>query len=253
MAHQAWLPESGPQADFTMMMKMTRAACAFLWLIWIAPNVALAAEAGGAWYAQFTPGFEHLQRGISYYDNGNYRRAHEQFSRAAFWADKTAQAQLGRMYSLGQGVNVDLARGWAWTQLAAERGYPQFSSIAATLWQALPPERRNTARAILEQELAPEYGDSVAVARTHLRMSAERRRATGSRLGANFLPRTIVWRPGSQADQVHFSGDTFYARDLWDFHRVVAFETRLFQAMASGRVEIKALELIEPETPDEPD
>lgn len=219
-------------------LKFRMAGCLGLLCLLAQPAVA----SDDFWYAEFTPGFEFLREGIAYYESGDYERALEKFESAAFWADKTAQAQLGRMHALGQGVVRDPARGWAWLKLAAERGYPQFVSTTDTVWEALPPGQRDKATTILEEELEPEYGDDVAIPRTDRRMSRDLRRTTGSRLGANYYPRTIEHHAAEEGGEAYFSGETFYARDLWDFRRIVELETKLFKARASGRVEIRELE-----------
>jgi hypothetical protein len=203
-------------------------------------------DAHGIWYAQHTPSYEFLQKGTLYYANESYEKAYAQFMHAAWWADKLAHAQLGRMYSLGQGVSRDPARGWAWLRLASEREYPQFVTTANTVWEALDEQQRGQAIAIFEHELEPKYGDAVAIDRTHLRMWRRLRQATGSRLGASYLPTEIIDQPGGNYT-VHTTGDVFYARHMWDFHRIVELETNLYKGQAEGRVELRELEIIEPD------
>lgn len=237
-------------------MPLRKSVCLITFTILFVPGLSLSAgptsHLNARNYAQNTPGYDHLQDGARAYLNEDYRRAYGNFIAAARWADKVAQAQLGHMYFLGQGVERNPARGWAWMALAAERDYPQYAAVAREFWANLTSGQQRAALAIYEQELQPEFGDDVAVPRASMRMTRDRMRITGSRVGNISFARTIVNRPGDYFNDTYISADTFYARDRWDFERIIAFEARLFQERARGRVELKELEIHEPDDAEPP-
>lgn len=194
-------------------------------------------------YARNAPGTQYLERGNRFYEQGDFDAAAGYYRLAARWADKLAQFNLGMLHVNGKGVPRDPLRGWAWIELASERGYPTYEAVADDIWDQLSEDHRKAARAILEQELEPEFGDEVAVRRTSNAMRRERNSTTsgGSRVGANRV-RYVVSRDGTFE-----SGEQFLRDELWDFEKIIAFETRLYKAMASGSVTVRELELPEDE------
>jgi hypothetical protein len=69
-------------------------------------------------------------------------------------------------------------------------------------------------------------------------MDRERRRATGSRLGSigNLV---IVDRSGQSR-----RGEEFYRAEAWDFRQIVELESRIYDAIGSGRVTLRDLEVV---------
>lgn len=193
-------------------------------------------------FAEHTPGYPLVQKGTRFYESGFYSSAIRQFERAAHWADKMAQHNLGVMHYLGQGFERDLARAWAWFELAAERGYPEFVNTADAVWAELDEAQRRRARSILE-ELEPHYGDAVAVPRTHRRMERERRNVTGSRTGS--VGRVTVIDGAGTHD-----GEHYFAEEKWNFRHIIQIESRVFEALARGNVSIGPLNLLDDEQPD---
>ena len=116
---------------------------------------------------------------------------------------------------------------------AAERQYPKIVEIVDYVERELDDEQIARAKTILEEELLPEYGDEVAIPRTARRMERQRRRATGSRLGT-IGALTVIDRSGRTR-----SGHEFFSDEKWDFHQVVELETRLFEGLSRGRVELR--------------
>lgn len=212
-----------------------------------AAGLSQAALASEMDYAEHTPGSDFHAHGSRAYHAGNYGRAMANFRRAAEWADKLSQHNIGVMYYHGQGVDKDLPRALAWFRLAAERNYPQIVEMVQQVESELEPAQIARAETILEEELLPEYGDAVAVSRTARRMERERRRATGSRTGA-VGALTVIDRSGRTR-----MGHEFYNKDKWDFFRVVEFESELFDALSRGRVELRDFEVDENSTPDSED
>jgi len=192
-------------------------------------------------YAANAPGTPFLERGNQFFRQGDYEEAVGNFRIAARWADKLAQFNLGLMYVNGDGVARDPLRGWAWIKLSAERGYPKNVQLAKEIWDRLKPEHREIAQRILDEELKPEFGDEVAIPRTANEMRRTRARTTsgGSRVGAN----RVVYV--TDRDGTFQSGNQFFRDELWDFRKIVQFETRLHKAGGTGNVSLGELELVE--------
>lgn len=189
-------------------------------------------------YAINTPSWIHMVEGLRSYRHGEFRRAFGRFRLASNWANKHGQAWIGWMYTLGQGVEKDVPRAYAWLKLAAERGYPTFVEDVQALSEAMSPVELAHGELILTHELLPELGDEVAVRRTSMEMWTERMRVTGSRVGyTGRLQRVEHSNLGS------FYGGAFYAADRWNFERVIEFETKVHSAMAKTSVELRDLYL----------
>lgn len=188
--------------------------------------------------AEHTPGYSFAVDAQRSWEHGRYFDARHRFQRAAWWADKFAQYNLGVIHYRGDGVDRDPGRAWAWFDLAAERDYPAFVEMAEAVWAELDEKARRRATAI-RKELEPRYGDEAAVERTAKYMERQRRSVTGSRLGfVGFLQ--IVEASGNVR-----SGDEFYAEEKWDFRQVVQREKQIFDAMANARVSIGEFKVVE--------
>lgn len=103
-------------------------------------------------FAEHTPGYRSLAEGNRFYENGGYFNAHQRFEKAACWAEKMAQHNLGVMGYSGEGVERDPARAWAWFQLSAERDYPEFVGIANAVRDELDPDAHRRGQRIREEE-----------------------------------------------------------------------------------------------------
>lgn len=200
------------------------------------------AQASPFHFAEHTPGFDIFADAQRAYDSGFHFSAFHKFRRAAHWADKMAQHNLGVMIYRGEGVDRDPARAWAWFELSAERGYPELVGIANAVWDELEPGQRKRARRILEEELEPRYGDEVAVPRTARRMERERRNIAGSRVG--FVGNMQVYDVGTVGAR---SGEEYFDSEKWDFRKVMQREKQVFEALARGRVTIGDLEFVDDE------
>lgn len=185
---------------------------------------------------EHVPGFQSYQQGIRDYNEGRLFSARHYFLVAARYGDKVAQYNLGVMYFNGEGIPADRIRGWAWFDLAAERGYPQMVETALDAWDLLDDAQRTQATA-LRDELEARFGDAVVVPRVAAMMERIRRNPTGSRTGHVSGTLQIYDRSGMQR-----SGDEFYAEERWDYREIVRIETQLFEQLARGRVEIGEIE-----------
>lgn len=194
-------------------------------------------------YADNAPGTQFLERGNMFYRQGDYEEAVGNYRLAARWADKLAQFNLGMMYVNGDGVERDPLRGWAWIKLSAERGYPKNVQLAEEIWDQLDPQHRKIAKRILNEELKPEFGDEVAVPRTtnEMKRMLARKTSGGSRVGANRVAYVTA------RDGTFMSGDQFFRDELWDFRKIVQFETRLHKSIGAGRVTLGDFETVDDE------
>ncbi|MBS3744295.1 MAG: sel1 repeat family protein [Wenzhouxiangellaceae bacterium] len=192
-------------------------------------------------YAQNAPGTQFLERGNMFFRQGDYDAAVGNFRLAAHWADKLAQFNLGMMYVNGDGVDRDPLRGWAWIKLSAERGYPKNAAVAADIRNQFTDEHRKVAKKILEKELKPRFGDEVAIPRTSNEMKRMLARDTsgGSRVGVN----RAIYVTGR--DGTFVSGDQFFRDELWNFEKIVRFETRLHKAIGDGNVILRDFQTLE--------
>lgn len=185
---------------------------------------------------EHVPGFQSYQQGIRDYNEGRLFSARHYFLVAARYGDKVAQYNLGVMYFNGEGMPADRVRGWAWFDLAAERGYPQMVETALDAWSFLDAAEQMQATTYRD-ELAAEFGDAVVVPRVANMMERARRNPTGSRTGHVSGMLQIYDRSGMQR-----SGEEFYAAERWDYREIVRIETQLFEQLARGRVEIGEIE-----------
>ncbi|MDT8448809.1 MAG: hypothetical protein RQ847_01425 [Wenzhouxiangellaceae bacterium] len=226
-----------------MQIRRTGLMAAVLAALLLAPLAGAAQVVNINNYARNAPGTPFTERGVRFFRQGDYQAASGNFRLAARWADKLAQFNLGLMYVNGHGVERDPLRGWAWLELSAERGYPKYLRIADEVWDQFSDKHRKVAKRILEEELKPEYGDQVAIARTDREMERMLARKTsgGSRVGAN----RVVYVTDRGGNFV--SGNQFFRDGLWDFDKIVQFETRLQKAVGAGNVTLREMELIDDE------
>ena len=155
--------------------------------------------------------------GVRALERGRRGEAAALFKLAARHADKPSQAMLAEMYFTGNGVDQDRARGYAWMDLAAERGWPTFVLIRERYWSELSEDER--ARAVtVGHGIYEEYEDAVAKPRLERQLRRGRRESTGSRVGGG--GNTVVETPsglygsGTRAhvfDRRHWEPDHYWA------------------------------------------
>jgi uncharacterized protein len=114
----------------------------------------------------------------------NWGDAANAFRIAARYADKYSQHRLSLMHWYGVGVAVDRVEAYIWSDLAAERGYPQFLAIRERMWRELTPEQQ-AAVAQRGEALYAEFGDPTAKKRFEAALAQGRRQVTGSHTGFN--------------------------------------------------------------------
>ncbi|HDS1145042.1 MULTISPECIES: SEL1-like repeat protein [Stenotrophomonas] len=122
--------------------------------------------------------------GMQARERGRHEEARNDFRNAARYGDKLSQAALADMLWNGQGGPVDRALGYAWMDLAAERGTEWLVVQRERFWEALSADER--ARAVREgRALYAEFGDPAATPRLERELRAGSMQQTGSRAGWN--------------------------------------------------------------------
>ena len=116
--------------------------------------------------------------------------------KAASYADKPAQAMLASMYWNGDGTPKDRPRGYAWMDLAADRGYQDLLIQREKYWAQLSASERQ--RAVSEgRQIYAQYNDEQGLRKLDqvLRQTADQ--ATGSRTGFGGNNLTVRLRGGA--------------------------------------------------------
>ena len=136
---------------------------------------------------------EHYRRlGLRAWDGGHRDMAVRYLTHAARYADKAAQLALAFVYLEGTpAVPADKARAYAWADIAAERGYPEFLAVRERLWEALDASEQQRAREV-GAKLMSEYGDAVAKRRLEMLLRTGLSRKTGTRTGSQVGALAVV-------------------------------------------------------------
>lgn len=122
--------------------------------------------------------------GMQARERGRHEEARNDFRNAARYGDKLSQAALADMLWNGQGGPADRALGYAWMDLAAERGTEWLVVQRERFWEALSADERE--RAVREgRALYAEFGDPAATPRLERELRAGSMQQTGSRAGWN--------------------------------------------------------------------
>ncbi len=175
----------------------------------------------------YHPDMASRKEAMEAYGRGDYKVALGLFRRASRFADKGSQAMLAEMYWKGQGVAQDRAMAYAFSDLAAERGYRALLAIRESYWQQL--DAAEQARAIADgQAVYAEYGDDVAKPRMAAQLRRGLDQATGSRLGYISFLSVASPKNKNRAGDINgavispqdligssVAGDAYYAPKYW--------------------------------------
>jgi uncharacterized protein len=189
------------------------------------------------------PDMKYRSEGWEAYQKGDYAVALGNFTRAASYGDKPSQAMLAEMYWQGRGVPIDRAMGYAWADVAAERGYPVFVGLRERYWLQLQQEER--AR-VLESgpALMAEYGDAVTKERLARHMRQHVWRAERSALTAG--PPAEVRLPGPNGDYIRIDGRMFHSPAFWDPAQYQAWQDAQWKDLPKGKVDVGDVETVAP-------
>jgi hypothetical protein len=133
-------------------------------------------------FDRYHPDQYYRQLGFEAWDKGDADGAVKLFQRAARYADKPSQLALAFAY-WGEGPIQNRPLAYAWADVAAERGYPDFLSVRERYWEALEESERESAKKI-GASLADEYGDARAKKRLESLLRQGLSKKTGSRTGS---------------------------------------------------------------------
>lgn len=158
------------------------------------------------------PDMKYRLSGLRWYDQKNFKRAMEDFRRAARYGDKPSQGMIGEMYWNGEGVAADRATAYAWMDIAAERGYLSLLAKREHYWNAMGEADRERALAVGDG-LYAEFGDPSSKPRLERLLRSAQRGVTGSRVGSvgNL---TILLPTPSGTREVR--GDSYYQEKFWE-------------------------------------
>ncbi|MDQ3618141.1 MAG: hypothetical protein M3374_05415 [Pseudomonadota bacterium] len=189
------------------------------------------------------PDLRYRLLGLQAYEKQEHQDALGYFRRAALYADKPSQGMVGEMLWNGVGVTQDRALGYAWMDLAAERGYRGFLILRERYWNQLDAAARE--RAIREGEAVyARYGDAAAKPRIARELRRGRHATTGSRTG--FVGNLQIVVPGPAGPQT-IDGSKFYDPRYWDPDQYAAWHDAIWMKPAIGRVDVGGLETVQDE------
>lgn len=185
------------------------------------------------------PDLLNRHRGMEAYEAGRQEDALGWFRRAANYADKPSQAMVAEILWKGEGVARDAALAYAWMDLAAERGYPEFTVLRERYWAELDEAQR--AAAIKRgAEVYAEYGDEVAKPRIAAVLRRGARKTTGSRTGFVGALKIILRGPGGT--EMEIDGNRYYDRKFWEPELYHAWHDAVWMGPREGRVNIGEVE-----------
>ena len=189
------------------------------------------------------PDLKHRNEGWVAFQAGDHAAAMKHFHAASRYADKPSQAMIAEMHWQGLGVPVDKAMGYAWADLAAERGYVQFIRLREQYWRALDEAQRE--RAVSEGSLLlSEHADSVARPRMAAFMKKAKQRARRTAPYASMPKEVHV--PGPDGGQVRIQSGTFYDPKFWDPVKYQQWQDALWTNPPAGKVDVGDVQQVPP-------
>ena len=176
------------------------------------------------------------EQGIADYKRARFGDAMTDFRRAARFADKPSQALIAQMLWNGDGVEPNRVMAYAWADLAAERGYPEFIATREKFWLELSVDERRAAVSA-GQAIFDEYGDKVAKPRLENELRVALIHMTGSRTGhAGTL--VIPQRIAGTGDGEPTDGSLYYADKYWKPEQYWHWQDRVWTQPPEGKVEV---------------
>lgn len=179
--------------------------------------------------------------GMRRYAHHDYAGALKYFKIGAYYADKLSQLSIGLMYANGDGVKKDAETAYAWLNVAAERGYPEFVATRDRVKASLTPAQLQDAQKRVA-DVQARYGDAVAKPRMEQQLRFGMERMTGSRTGFDFGALHMAAKQncgtgksiGDQAVPVAGCGGAdIYSRWRWEPKRYFAMRDAQWKATVS--------------------
>ena len=189
------------------------------------------------------PDMKYRQEGWVAYQAGDHAKAMAHFRKASLYADKASQAMVAEMLWKGIGVPADAPMAYAWADMAAERGYPQFIRLREQYWRQLDPSQRE--RAVQQgQVLLAEYSDDVARPRMARFMKKAKQRAFRTSHSVSQAKEVRVPNQ-SGTGMVYIPGSRFYDAKFWDPVQYQAWQDAQWKQLPQGKVDVGELEQVE--------
>ncbi|MDG2525416.1 hypothetical protein P6166_08630 [Stenotrophomonas sp. HITSZ_GD] len=178
---------------------------------------------------------------------GRTEDARRYYRTASRYGDKISQAALAELMWTGQGGETDRALGYAWMDLAAERGTPYLLAKREHYWEQMDDGERQRA---LQEGVAvySAYGDKVAKPRLERVMRKERTQVTGSRTGFVGTLDVYLMEP-STASGSRVIAQQYYQGKYWQPDEYWKHQDKLIERQ--GKVHVGAVEIPD-ETPAAP-
>lgn len=197
--------------------------------------------------------------GVQAYQAGDKTRAVKLLQKAAGYADKPAQAMLAAMYWNGDGIPRDRPRGYAWMDLAADRGYRDLLIQREHYWGQLSAAERKQAISTGRRVYAG-YNNERGLRKLDLALKQAADRATGSRTGFGGSNLTVRLRGGAAGPALAPKGGTgptelggtpvrgtdYYATQLWSAAPYAKLKDQVWEYARheTGKVEIGPLQAL---------
>lgn len=181
------------------------------------------------------PDMKYRAEGWLAYDEGRHGDALEHFTRAASFGDKLSQAMLAEMAWNGVGQPVDRPLGYAWADLAAERGYRQFVVLREQYWKQLSEDER--VRAVeIGQPLLEKYAHAV----TAPALAEVLRNGRGWHSRGRLKRKPDVRVPGPYGLPTDIRGHDFFAEKFWNPKRYQEWVDEVWTDPPRENVEVGA-------------
>lgn len=186
------------------------------------------------------PDMKYRHEGWLAYSQGDHAAARTHFLEAAAWGDKPSQAMLAEMAWQGLGQPADPALGYAWADLAAERGYRPFVALREQYWRQLDGAAQ--ARAVeAGQPLLATYADEV----TGPRMARHLRRQRFGMISMRPRKDVAVSIPGPGGQWLDIRGHDFYVDKFWEPARYRAWVDAVWTDPPKENVDVGAPQSLE--------
>lgn len=195
--------------------------------------------------------------GVRAYKAGDKQAAVGWLLKAASYADKPAQAMLATMYWDGDGIPMDRPHGYAWMDLAADRGYRDLLVQREKYWAQLSAAERQ--RAVTEgRGIHGKYNHEQGLRRLDHMLQRVADRATGSRTGFGGNNLTVRLRGGTAGPSLMpaqdgapivlggtpVRGTDYYSPTLWSAAPYAKLKDRVWEYSSAemGTVEVGPLQ-----------
>lgn len=189
------------------------------------------------------PDMKYRQEGWEAYLAGDHELAMKGFRKASRYADKVSQAMVAEMLWKGLGVPADPSMAYAWADLAAERGYPQFIRLREQYWRGLDAAQRE--RAVRDgRALLAEYADAAARPRMAEFMKKARQRIRRSARSVSAPKEVRV--PDQFGGMMRIPGHQFYDSKFWDAEEYQAWQDAVWKNLPQGKVDVGGVEQVAP-------